>query len=271
MARTRTRAGTAAPGLALVTGASAGIGREMARVFARHGHDLVIVARRRNRLLELKRELERTHAVRVRILEADLADPATPGAIRRSLARRQVEILVNNAGTLEGGGLAGLAPARLDAMLELNVGALTRMTREFLPAMVRRGNGRILNVASIAAFAPVPWLGVYAATKSFVLSLSESLATELEGTGVSVTALCPGLTDSEMADAALERARDLARYRSWLFAPARDVAEAAYAGCMAGEAIVVPGVSNRLYGRLVGLTPRAARRRLTRLFGAAMR
>jgi len=101
--RTGTRAGTAAPGLALVTGASAGIGREMARVFARHGHDLVIVARRRDRLLELKRELERDHAVRVRVVEADLADPAAPAAIRRSLARRQVEILVNNAGTLEGG------------------------------------------------------------------------------------------------------------------------------------------------------------------------
>lgn len=269
--RTGTRAGAAAPGLALVTGASAGIGREMARVFARHGHDLVVVARRRNRLLELKRELEHAHAVRVRILEADLADPATPGAIRRSLARRQVEILVNNAGTLEGGAFVGLAPDRLEAMLQLNVGALTRMTREFLPAMIRRGRGRILNVASIAAFAPVPWLGVYAATKSYVLSFSEALATELEETSVSVTALCPGLTDSEMADAALARARDLARFRNWLFAPARDVAEAAYAGCMAGEALVIPGVSNRLYGSVVGLTPRAARRRLTRLFGAAMR
>ena len=269
--RTGTRAGTAAPGLALVTGASAGIGREMARVFARHGHDLVIVARRRDRLLELKRELERDHAVRVRVVEADLADPAAPAAIRRSLARRQVEILVNNAGTLEGGAFAGLAPGRLEDMLELNVGSIARMTREFLPAMIRRGRGRVLNVASIAAFAPVPWLGVYAATKSFVLSFSEALVTELEGTGVGVTALCPGLTDSEMADAALERARDLARYRSWLFAPAREVAEAAYTGCMAGEALVVPGVSNRLYERLVGITPRAARRRLTRLFGSTLR
>ncbi len=269
--RSGTRAGATAPGLALVTGASAGIGREMARVFARHGHDLVVVARRRNRLLGLKRELERDHGVRVRVVEADLTDSATPAAIRKALARLRVEILVNNAGTLEGGAFAALAAGRLEEMLELNVGSLARMTREFLPVMVRRGRGRILNVASIAAFAPVPWLGVYAATKAFVLSFSESLVTELEGTGVCVTALCPGLTDSEMADAALERAPDLAPYRKLLFAPAREVAEAAYAGCMAGEALVVPGLSNRFYRSLVGLAPRAARQRLTRLFGAAMR
>lgn len=261
----------AAAPLALVTGASSGIGRELARVFARHGHDLVVVARRRARLMELKREVEAAHRVRVRVMEADLAEPGAPAAIRRSLARQRVGILVNNAGTLEGGPLAQLPAARLEQMLELNIGAPARMTHEFLPAMIRRRSGRIVNVASIAAFAPVPWLGVYAATKSFVLSFSESLAEELAGTGVTVTALCPGLTRSEMTDAALERTPDLARWRRWLFAEARDVAEAAYAGCMAGEVVVVPGVTNRLYEGLAQLAPRGARRRLTTLLGRSMR
>jgi len=267
---------TQAPGrppapLALITGASSGIGRELARVFAQHGHDLVVVARRRARLTELEREIEAACGVRVRVIEADLADPGAPAAIRRSLARQRVGILVNNAGTLEGGPFAQLPAGRLEQMLELNVGALTRMTHEFLPAMIRRRSGRILNVASIAAFAPVPWLGVYAATKSFVLSFSESLTEELAGTGVTVTALCPGLTNTEMADAALERARDVASYRRWLFAEAHDVARAAYAGCMAGEAMVVPGVSNRLYEGLAQLAPRGARRRLTTLLGRSLR
>ena len=271
-----TRAGKTAgsergPGLVLLTGASAGIGREMAAVFARHGHDLVVVARRRARLLELKRALEREHGIRVKAIVADLADPLAPARIRRALARQRVEILVNNAGTLEGGPFAGLAAPRLEQMLELNVGALVRMTHAFLPAMIRRRRGRVLNVASIAAFAPVPWLGVYSATKAFVLSFTEALVEELAGSGISVTAVCPGLTRSEMADAALARAPDVAPYRRWLFAEARSVAEAAYAGCVAGEPLVVPGVPNRLYEGLMQLAPRGARRRLTGLFGRALR
>jgi short-subunit dehydrogenase len=257
--------------LALITGASAGIGREMARVFAREGHDLVVVARRKGRLLELKRELEQEAGVRVRVIEADLGDPEAPAKIHRALARQQVEFLVNNAGTLEGGEFAKAPAERVGQMLALNVGALTRMTHAFLPPMLRRGRGRVVNIASIAAFAPVPWLAVYAATKSYVLSLSEALAEELQGTGVGVTAVCPGLTDSEMADAALERARALTPYRRLLFAQAATVAEAAYAGCMAGDALVVPGAPNRLYDRLMQVTPRGARRKLTGLMGRAMR
>lgn len=260
-----TKRRTAAPvtaGTALITGASAGIGRELARRFALAGHDLVVVARRRARLVELKRELERDHGVRVRVIESDLADPSSPGRIAGALARVPIDCLVNNAGTLEGGPFLRMPPARSAQMLALNTAALVGLTHRFLPAMTRRGRGRILNIASIAAFAPVPGLAVYAATKAFVLSFSEALGTELGGTGVSVTTVCPGLTDSEMADAALERAVGLKPYRRLLFAPAAAVAEAAYAGCMAGEALVVPGAANRLYDGLVALTPRSARRRL---------
>jgi len=256
---------------ALVTGASAGIGRELAREFAAHGFDLVVVARRRSRLAALKRELEAAHGVSVRAVEADLLDPEAPARLRSRLARLPVDVLVNNAGTLEGGPFTDMEPARIGDMLRLNVAALVSLTHAFLPAMLRRGHGRIVNVASIAAFAPVPWLSVYAATKSFVLAFSEGLAEELRGTGVSVTAVCPGLTDSEMADAALERATDLAPWRPWLFAEPRTVAAAAYEGAMKHEDLVVPGAANVFYQGLMKLSPRPARRRVTGLFGRAMR
>lgn len=257
--------------VALITGASAGIGRELAREFASRGFDLVVVARRRARLTSLKRELETAHRVRVRAVGADLYDPQATARLQRALAHLPVEVLVNNAGTLEGGGFADMDPVRIAQMLQLNVAALVAMTRAFLPGMLRRGRGRVVNLASIAAFAPVPWMAVYAASKSFVLSFSESLVEELRDTGVTVTAVCPGLTNSEMADAALDRARELEPYRGLLFAEAAAVARAAAAGALAGEALVVPGAANRLYGTMMRASPRAARRRLTAVFGRAMR
>ena len=256
---------------ALITGASAGIGRELAREFAAHGFDLVIVARRRSRLASLKRDLEATHRVRVRVTEADLYDPAVAARLQRSLTRTPIDVLVNNAGTLEGGSFAGSEAGRNGQMVQLNIAALIALTHALLPAMLRRGRGRIVNLASIAAFAPVPYLAVYSATKAFVLSFSEALVEELRGTGVTVTAVCPGLTNSEMTDAALERAPELAPYRQYLFADPQAVARAAYAGCMRGEALVVPGAANQFYDSLMKVTPRAARRRLAALFGRALR
>ena len=257
--------------VALITGASAGIGRELALTFAAHGFDLVVVARRRARLASLKRQVESAHGVRVRIVQADLHDPDAAGRLQKSLARRPIDVLVNNAGTLEGGTFAGMDSTRIGQMLQLNIGTLVALTHAFLPDMLRRNHGRIVNLASIAAFAPVPWMAVYAATKAFVLSFSEALDEELRGTGVSVTAVCPGLTNSEMADAALERAPDLAPWRPWLFADPATVAVAAYEGCMKREALVVPGAANVFYGGLMKLTPRPARRRMTAFFGRAMR
>jgi short-subunit dehydrogenase len=256
---------------ALVTGASSGIGLELAREFAAHGHDLVILARRRARLEALRRELQRDHAVRVRVVEADLYDPAAPDRLARLLAREPVGILVNNAGTLEGGDFASMPRERVLAMLQLNVTALVTLTHALLPRMLARGGGRIVNVASIAAFAPIPWLGVYAATKAFVLSFGESLGGELRDRGITVTSVCPGLTDSEMADAALERAPGLKPWRGQLFAPAAEVARAAYAGGMAGEPVVVPGVTNRAYDGLMQAAPRPVRRFLSRYIARSLR
>ncbi len=268
----RTSPGTSSrPGLALITGASAGIGAELARSFASHGHDLVIVARRRARLQALKRELQGDWSVKVRVAECDLADRAARARLAGSLARLPLTCLVNNAGTLEGGGFLDMAPDRLAGMLELNATAMIDLTRRLLPAMVGRGHGQVLNIASIAAFAPVPGLAVYAATKALVLSFGEALGRELDGTGVTVTTVCPGLTESEMADAALERAPALKPYRRLLFAPAASVAAAAYAGCQAGDPLVVPGLANRLYDRLLAVTPRAARRELTGLMNRVWR
>ena len=254
--------------VALVTGASAGIGRELARGFAAAGFDLVVVARRRGRLASLKRELEASHGVRVRAIGADLYDPLAVARLHKALARLSIDVLVNNAGTLEGGAFAGMEPTRVAQMVQLNVVALVSMTRAFLPGMLHRRRGRIVNLASIAAFAPIPWLAVYAASKSFVLSFSESLVEELRGTGVTVTAVCPGLTDSEMTDTALERARQFAPYQALMFAEA---AQAAVAGALAGEALVGPGAANRLYGAMMKAAPRATRRRLTSLFGRSLR
>lgn len=257
--------------VALITGASAGIGRELALVFASHGFDLVVIARRRARLVSLKRQVEAAHGGRVRVVEADLCDPEAAGRLQKSLARTPLDVLVNNAGTLETGTFTGMDSARIGQMLQLNIGTLVSLTHAFLPGMLRRNHGRIVNLASIAAFAPVPWMSVYAATKAFVLSFSEALDEELRGTGVSVTAVCPGLTNSEMADTALERAPDLAPWRPWLFAEPSTVAEAAYEGCMKREALVVPGAANVFYGGLMKLTPRPARRRMTGLVSRVMR
>lgn len=257
--------------LTLVTGASSGIGLELAREFAAHGHDLVILARRRARLDALKRELASDHGVRIRVVEADLYDPTAPDRLARLLAREPIGILVNNAGTLEGGSFAGMPRQRVLDMLQLNVTALVTLTHALLPRLLARGGGRILNIASIAAFGPIPWLGVYAATKSFVLSFSEALGVELRDQGVTVTAVCPGLTDSEMADAALERAPGLRPWRGQLFAPAAAVARAAYAGGMTGEPVVVPGLANRAYDGLMQAAPRPLRRVLSRHIARALR
>lgn len=266
-----TRKGTAKRPRALITGASAGIGRELAREFAAQGFDLVVVARRRSRLAALKRELERTAEVRVRIIEADLYEPDAAARLQRLLARTPIEVLVNNAGTLEGGGFADSEAGRNEQMVQLNVAQLVALTHALLPAMLRHGHGRIMNLASIAAFAPVPYLAVYSATKAFVLAFSEALAEELRDTGVTVTAVCPGLTNSEMADAAMERAGGLSAYRPYLFAEPADVARAAYAGCMKGEALVVPGAANQLYDGLMKLAPRVAKRRLAAVFGRVLK
>ncbi|MBL8485812.1 MAG: SDR family oxidoreductase [Rhodocyclaceae bacterium] len=233
---------------ALITGASAGIGAELARVFAARGHDLVLVARSADRLAALAAELAADHSVEVRILPKDLARRESPAELAAELASAglEVDILVNNAGILEVGPFHAARTDRLLQLLDLNAGALTALTSLLLPGMVARGRGRILNVASIAAFQPVPSMAVYAATKAYVLALTEALSEELRGTGVTLTALCPGLTATDMmADiqAGSATAREIP---ALLVSSPADVARDGYTALMAGEVIRVPGLGNRI-------------------------
>ena len=240
---------------ALVTGASSGIGLEFAKLLAREGHDLVLVARRREALEELARELAVKHGVAVRVIAKDLAVPDSAAEISGELqAERIVDILVNNAGL----GLHGrFWETDLDRQIEtirVNVEALTALTGRFLPGMVARGRGRIVNLASTAAFQPGPYMAVYYATKAYVLSFSEALAQELSDTEVSVTALCPGPTVTEFqAAAGLE---DTFLFKGPMRMDAAKVARLGWAAAKRGKRVVIPGLANKLLKETVRFSPR---------------
>lgn len=244
--------------LAVVTGASTGIGRELARVLATHGHGLALVARDASRLAELASELNRSYGVATRAIPLDLLEPSAPETLMAELGGESAEIavLINNAGF---GTFGPFHRAPLEAtteMIQLNITALTRLTRLALPGMVGRGRGRIMNVASTAAFQPGPLMSVYYASKAYVLHFSEALADELRDTGVTVTALCPGPTRTgfqvraEMQDSGL--------LQGPLLMDAETVARIGYAGLIRGKRVVIPGLGNRL----LALGPRIAPRRL---------
>lgn len=227
---------------AIITGASSGIGAELARVMAAHGHDLVLTARRADALRDLERRLVARHQVSCEIVAADLAEP---GAAKRvAEAAPEADYLVNNAGFGTYGEFAKTdLRADLD-MIRVNVSALTELTKLLLPGMIERGAGRILNVASTAAFFSGPLMAAYYATKAYVLHFSEALAVELKGKGVTVTALCPGPTASDFQDRAGMGASGLVRGRT--LATAASVAEAGYRAMMRGRRVAVPGLGNRL-------------------------
>ncbi len=231
---------------ALITGASSGIGQHLAREFARHGHPLVIVAPIAEELANLARSLEEEFGVRVQPVARDLTQEDAVDSLFDEVvhAGAQIDILANNAGLGQRGRFWENPPERDLQMIRLNVEAVVRLTRLFLPPMLERKHGRILNTASIAGFEPGPHLAVYHATKAFVLSLSESLATELEDTGVTVTALCPGPTDTDFFPKA--DMVDTPAFQKSNLMPPQPVAEAAYAALMKGERVVVPGGLNKL-------------------------
>lgn len=248
---------------ALVTGASAGIGLSLARRMAQDGWDLALTARSEAELEAVAAELRRKHGVRALVVPADLADPDAPGTLQQTLEQAgfPVEFLVNNAGFGTWGPFAGQPLESQLAMLQVNVVALTELTHRFLRAMRERGSGRILNVASTAAFQPGPDMAVYYASKAYVLHFTEALGWELRGTGLTVTALCPGPTESEFQDrAGMSGTRVGANP---LMMDADSVAEAGYRGAMKGTPIVVPGVANRVGSWLPRFVPRALTRRAT--------
>ncbi len=253
MALAKPRRGTAAKSAqparqtVLITGASSGIGEALARRFASAGFDLILVARSTDKLRRLAAALKSAHGARATAMGADLALPGAAAALAARLkrGRRSIDVLVNNAGVLQHGPFATMPPAEHQRLIDLNVSGLTAMLAQFVPQMVARGSGRVLNLASIAAFQPVPLLATYAATKAYVLSLTESMSEELQGSGVSIGALCPGITATNMLDAAAGTRPGLARLPATLVGSAEDVAEAGFQACMAGEVIRVPGVLNQ--------------------------
>ncbi len=252
-------------GRVLITGASAGIGAELAREFASHAHALVLVARSKDKLEALAGELNAAHDTDTLVIVEDLSRPGCAKAIADELAERgiEIDILVNNAGVIDVGPFADTDPATYDNMVALNVAAVTSMTSLFLPHMLERNFGRILNVASLAGFQPIPSMAVYAATKAYVLSLTESLSEELRGTGVKVTALCPGLTDTNMV-AGMKAKSEMARATpSLLISDPKDVAKQAYKATMAGQTILVPGLPNQIAAAWAQVTPRWLTRTVT--------
>jgi len=250
---------------ALITGASSGIGEALARRFARAGFNLVLVARSADKLEELANSLAKAFGVKTWVAPADLAQPGAAQKLAAAMkrARRPIDVLVNNAGVLEYGAFVGTRSTRHRELIDLNVTALSEMLARFVPPMVARGQGRVLNVASIAAFQPVPMLATYAATKAYVLSLTESLSEELNGSGVTITALCPGITATSMLDKAKKGSSELGGLPAFVVGNAESVADEGYDACMKAEVIRVPGALN-LAATVAGRsTPRWLLRRLS--------
>jgi uncharacterized protein len=250
-------AGGGSPGTALVTGASSGIGAAIARELASRGWDLVLTARSEERLERLGAELRGQHGVDVHVISEDLADPEAPARLeaRTEGAGLGIDLLVNNAGFGRIGPFVAQEVEDANAMIRVNVTAVTELFRRFAPHMVARGGGRILNVASTAAFQPGPLMAVYYATKAYVVSFSEGVRNELASSGVTVTTLCPGVTGSEFhqragmhGDSVLERLRP---------ASAEDVARFGVEAALRGKGVVIPGRLNRILATAVRFVPRS--------------
>jgi hypothetical protein len=251
-------------GCALITGASTGIGREMARVFARHGHNLVLVARSEEKLRHLAEQLSAAHGVSARLLAKDLARPGGVPEILAALRETstQIDYLVNNAGVDVYGQFAETDWQQEAEMIQLNLVSLTHLTKLLLPEMRRRGFGRILNLGSTGSFAPTPLNAVYSATKAYVWSLSFALAEELRGSGVTVTVLCPGVTRTEFQ--ARAHIQDVRLMRLGVM-DAGPVAEAGYRAMMAGRPSHVPGLYNQAQALAGRLLPTRLLARLARI------
>jgi uncharacterized protein len=244
---------------ALVTGASAGLGTEFAKLLGADGHDVVLVARRRDKLEELASQLEKRHAIKCHVVAADLAERGAPERIAGEVTRRNlaIEILVNNAGFGTTGTFAESDVARELALVEVNVTALVHLTHLFLPAMIARKSGRILNVGSTAGFVPGPFMAGYYASKAFVNSFTEALAFELRGTGVTATVSCPGATATEFAQVAGNASSRLFKMGQM---GAVEVAKHAYVAMKRGQVMAIPGLKNKLSVQSLRVSPRAVAR-----------
>jgi uncharacterized protein len=242
--------------LALVTGASSGIGAEIAQVLAQRGHDLVLVARTESALASVAAEVKK-HGASATVVSADLAAPHAGHQLSADLRARglHIDVLVNNAGFADFGPFHTADADKIDRMISLNIATLTELMRDLVPDMVQRKTGRVLNVASTAAFMPGPLMATYYATKAYVLSISEATHEELKGTGVTVTALCPGPTASGFQAAAAMEDSKLVRGRKIM--SAHTVAQQGVKALLAGKPVVVTGFKNKIQA----LSPRVMPRR----------
>ncbi len=228
----------------LITGASEGIGRCFAEVFAKRGHDLVLVARNQSRLNDLAAALSAEYSIDAQTFAADLIPRDAPQQLFEQLDQQQIEvdILVNNAGMMVVEKFDSSDADALNNLLQLNIQSLVNMTHQFVRPMLARGRGKILNVGSVASFMPTPTFSVYGASKAFVLSFSEGISEELKGTGVTVTCVCPGFTDTNMLSDAKGLEKRIPRF---LKADPAKLAEEAYVACMKGDVVFVDSLANK--------------------------
>jgi short-subunit dehydrogenase len=243
----------------IVTGASSGIGAEIARELAGRGLGVTLVARREDRLRELASSIASTSAVRTEVVTADLSDIDSRRALVATVAERglTIDVLVNNAGLSTTGAVYRSDADREVAMIRTDVEAIAHLCSLVLPGMVERGRGAVLNVASTAAFQPLPGQAGYGASKAFVLSYSRAARAELRGTGVSMTVLCPGPVETEFAEAAGFSAEESeGALPKFMWVSASDVAKAAVKGLDKDKAVVIPGAPNRIGAAVAHLTPR---------------
>lgn len=237
---------------ALITGASGGLGLEFAKIFAKENYNLVLVARSADKLKEIKKELEEAFKINVLVITQDLSENNAAETLFKTLENKEINVLINNAGFTTHGRFDQV-PLKIEMdELMLNVVFLTAITKLILKDMVARGEGKILNVSSTAAFQPGPLMAVYYATKTFVLSFSEALSEELKGTGVSVTGLCPGPTDTGFAKRG--GVENTILFNTGLMSPQR-VAKIGYKALMSGKRVVIPGLKNNITSFLLKHTP----------------
>lgn len=247
---------------ALITGASAGIGQELAKCFATDHHSVILVARRKQKLQQLAYDLREIHGVQAHVFDVDLGKPGAAKELYDKVkeADLEVDFLVNNAGIGQNGKFHELDADQMSTMINLNITALTELTRYFLPEMIERNKGRILNVGSTAGFQAGPHMAVYYATKAYVYSFTEALTEELKGTKITITNLAPGATASEFQSRA-------EMDNSMLFAfgamTSEAVAKAGYKGMMKGKDLVIPGLKNKLIPISANILPRKVIRKIT--------
>lgn len=240
---------------ALITGASSGIGYELANLFAKDKHNIILIARREDRLKQLSRDLENDYKIKTLVIPKDLSQSQSAQEIYDILKQNDITIdyLINNAGFMVYGRFSDTNWSEEHKMTQLHMVTLTHLIKLFLPDMLKRENGKILNIGSTGSFVPGPLIAVYCATKNYILSLSEAIAEELNGTGVTVTALCPGGTKTEFAEKANIKNSSVHFFEVM---EAKRVARIGYKALMKGKRVVIPGMFNKIQIFSIRITPR---------------